>query len=445
MKVALSIAGSDSGAGAGIQADLKTFTSLGVYGCTAITAVTAQNTQEVSSVFEVTPECITEQIRSVILDMPPDAIKIGMVYNKPNIETIRRVLKGSKVPIVLDPILSAGTGGKLLLPEAFESFKADLIPLSTIITPNRIEAQKITGIQIISRSDIARAARKIKNLGAKNVIIKGNHFEKKQVADILLTSEGRLIEISNSKLSSEEMHGSGCNFSAAITAFLARNFSIIDAFKLANKYVRDSLQNALKIGKGLLVSNPASSMYDYASRYVVLKGLQWAIEDIETSDNFGILLPETQSNIAFALPDARELDHIAAIKGRIIKIGNTARSASSMVEFGASKHVGSALLAYMTVNRLVRSAMNIKYDEKIRKITKAVFKVSNYDRSKEPRHILKKEGMSIFWGIKYALAKNPEAEIIYHEGAVGKEPMCIIFASNPAEVVNKIRTILKRY
>ncbi|MRN39928.1 MAG: bifunctional hydroxymethylpyrimidine kinase/phosphomethylpyrimidine kinase [Nitrosopumilales archaeon] len=445
MKVALSIAGSDSGAGAGIQADLKTFTSLGVYGCTAITAVTAQNTQEVSSVFEVTPECITEQVRSVILDMPPDAIKIGMVYNKPNIETIRRVLKGSKVPVVLDPILSAGTGGKLLLPEAFESFKADLIPLSTIITPNRIEAQKITGIQIISRSDIARAARKIKNLGAKNVIIKGNHFEKKQVADILLTSEGRLIEVSNSKLSSEEMHGTGCNFSAAITAFLARNFSIIDAFKLANKYVRDSLQNALKIGKGLLVSNPASSMYDYASRYVVLKGLQWAIEDIETSDNFGILLPETQSNIAFALPDARELDHIAAIKGRIIKIGDTARSASSMVEFGASKHVGSALLAYMTVNRLVRSAMNIKYDEKIRKITKAFFKVSNYDRSKEPRHILKKEGMSIFWGIKYALAKNPEAEIIYHEGAIGKEPMCIIFASNPAEVVNKIRIILKRY
>ena len=445
MKVALSIAGSDSGAGAGIQADLKTFTSLGVYGCTAITAVTAQNTQEVSSVFEVTPECITEQIRSVILDMPPDAIKIGMVYNKPNIQTIRRVLKGSKVPIVLDPILSAGTGGKLLLPEAFESFKADLIPLSTIITPNRIEAQKITGIQIISRSDIARAARKIKNLGAKNVIIKGNRFEKKQVADILLTSEGRLIEVSNSKLSSEEMHGTGCNFSAAITAFLARNFSIIDAFKLANKYVRDSLQNALKIGKGLLVSNPASSMYDYASRYVVLKGLQRAIEDIETSDNFGILLPETQSNIAFALPDARELDHIAAIKGRIIKIGDTARSASSMVEFGASKHVGSALLAYMTVNRLVRSAMNIKYDEKIRKITKAVFKVSNYDRSKEPRHILKKEGMSIFWGIKYALAKNPEAEIIYHEGAIGKEPMCIIFASNPAEVVNKIRIILKRY
>ena len=111
MKVALSIAGSDSGGGAGIQADLKTFTGLGVYGCTAITAVTAQNTQEVSTVFEVTTECIAKQIRSVILDMPPDAIKIGMVYNKPNIETIHWVLKRSKVPVILDPILSAGTGG----------------------------------------------------------------------------------------------------------------------------------------------------------------------------------------------------------------------------------------------------------------------------------------------------------------------------------------------
>jgi hydroxymethylpyrimidine kinase / phosphomethylpyrimidine kinase / thiamine-phosphate diphosphorylase len=445
LKVALSVAGSDSSAGAGIQADLRTFTSLGVYGCTAITAVTAQNTQEVSSVFEITPECIAKQIRAVILDIPPDAIKIGMVYNKPNIERIQRVLKGYNLPVVLDPILSAGTGGKLLLPEAFESFKASLIPLSTIITPNRIEAQEITDIKIISRSDIVSAAKKIKNLGAKNVIIKGVHFEKKQVADTLLTSEGRLFEISNSKIISEEMHGTGCNFSAAITAYLARGFSVIDAFKLANKYVWDALPNALKIGKGLLVSNPASSMYDYASRYVVLMGLRIAIEDIEKSDRFGVLLPETQSNIAFALPDARELDHIAAIKGRIIKIGDTARSASSILEFGASKHVGSALLAYMTVNRLVRSAMNIKYDEKIRKITKGVFKVSNYDRNKEPRHILKKEGMSISWGVKNALAKNPEAEIVYHEGAIGKEPMCMIFASNPAEVVNKIRIILKRY
>ena len=442
MKVALSVAGSDSSAGAGIQADLKTFTTLGVYGCTAITSITAQNTREVSGIFEIKPESIAKQIRSVIQDMPPDAIKIGVVYNKQNIRTISRELKMTDAPIVLDPILSASSGGHLLLPDAFESFMTELIPLSTITTPNRLEAQKIAGFKIVSRNDVFRAIRKIKDLGAKNVIIKGNPTEKKKVVDILMNSEGRLIEISNPRLSLDETHGTGCNFSAAITAYLAKGFTIIEACNLANKYVWDSLQGSLKIGKGLLVSNPAGSMYDYACKYIVMKELRIAIEEIQALEDFGKLIPETQSNIAFALPDARDLDHIAAIKGRFVKIGDRA-TASSIIEFGASKHVGSAILAYMTVNRLIRSAMNIKYDEKIRKIIGSIFKISDYDRMKEPKHIMKKEGMSIFWGIKCALAKYPEAEIIYHKGALGKEPMCIIFGSNPIEVVNRIRILLK--
>jgi hydroxymethylpyrimidine kinase / phosphomethylpyrimidine kinase / thiamine-phosphate diphosphorylase len=443
LKVALSIAGSDSGAGAGVQADLKTFTTLGVYGCTAITAVTAQNTREVTGIFEIEPESIAKQIRSVIQDMPPNAIKIGMIYNKQNIRTIIREVKMTDAPIVLDPILSASSGGQLLLHDAFESFMTELIPLSTIITPNRLEAQKIAGFKIVSRNDVFRATRKIKDLGAKNVIIKGNPTKKKKVADILMNSEGRLIEISNPRLSLEETHGTGCNFSAAITAYLAKGFSIIEACKLANKYVWDSFQHSLKIGKGFLVLNPAGSMYDHACRHIVMKELRIAIEKIQAFKNFGKLMPETQSNIAFALPDALELDHIAAIKGRFVKIGDSVTAASSIIEFGASKHVGSAILAHMTVNRLIRSAMNIKYDEKIRKIIKSIFKVSNYDRMKEPEHIMKKEGMSIFWGIKWALAKYPEAEIIYHKGSLGKEPMCIIFGSDPIEVVNKIRILLK--
>jgi len=442
LKVALTIAGSDSSAGAGIQADLKTFTTLGVYGCTAITAITAQNTREISGIFETKPESIAKQIRSVFQDMPPDAIKIGMVYNKQNIRTISRELRMTDAPIVLDPILSASSGGHLLLADAFESFMTELIPLSTIITPNRLEAQKITEFKIVSRKDVFRAIRKIKDLGAKNVIIKGNPAEKKRVVDILMNSEGRLIEISNPRLSLDETHGTGCNFSAAITAYLAKGFTIIEACNLANKYVWDSLQGSLKIGKGLLVSNPAGSMYDYACKYIVMNELRIAIEEIQAFENFGKLIPETQSNIAFALPDARDLDHIAAIKGRFVKIGDRA-TASSIIEFGASKHVGSAILAYMTVNRLIRSAMNIKYDEKIRKIIRSIFKISDYDRMKEPKHVMKKEGMSIFWGIKCALAKYPEAEIIYHKGALGKEPMCIIFGSNPIEVVNKIRILLK--
>ncbi|HEY9490354.1 MAG TPA: bifunctional hydroxymethylpyrimidine kinase/phosphomethylpyrimidine kinase, partial [Nitrososphaeraceae archaeon] len=241
-KIALSVAGSDSGAGAGIQSDLKTFSALGVYGCTAVTAITAQNTQEVSSIFKISPEIIKKQIQSIMTDIPPDSIKIGMVYSKQVIRIIYQLLEGYKTPIVVDPILAAGSGAKLLLDNAFESFISELIPISTLITPNLMEAEKLTGIKIKSKSNAVEAAKIIKKFGAKNVIIKGGHFSEKSVTDILLTSDGRSIEISNSRINVKETHGSGCNFSSAATAFLARGFSLNAAGKLANQYVHNALK-----------------------------------------------------------------------------------------------------------------------------------------------------------------------------------------------------------
>nr|MDQ3977863.1 hydroxymethylpyrimidine/phosphomethylpyrimidine kinase [Thermoproteota archaeon] len=141
--VALSIAGSDSGAGAGIQADLKTFSALGVYGCTAITAITAQNTREVTSIFGLPNDIIRKQIRSIMSDIPPDAIKIGMVHRKEIIQSIYDSLMHTKIPIVLDPIFAAGSGSKLLLDNAFESFVSELVPIATLITPNLMEAEKL--------------------------------------------------------------------------------------------------------------------------------------------------------------------------------------------------------------------------------------------------------------------------------------------------------------
>src|SRR5919199_1278545 len=184
-RIALSIAGSDSGAGAGIQADVKTFSALGVYGCTAITVITAQNTQEITEIIDLPDHLITNQIQSIMSDIRPHAIKIGMVYAKEIIHSIHALLMGIKIPIVLDPIFSAGTGSKLILDDAFESFVSELIPISTVITPNLMEAQKLSGIQIESEGDMIEAARKIKKLGVENVIIKGGHLRKRQVTDIL--------------------------------------------------------------------------------------------------------------------------------------------------------------------------------------------------------------------------------------------------------------------
>src|ERR671939_1149295 len=186
-RVALSIAGSDSGAGAGIQADLKTFAALGVYGCTAITAITAQNTRGVSAICEIRPEIIAEQIRSILTDIPINAIKIGMVYNKQIIQIVGKMISNSKCPVILDPIILAGSGARLLLNNAIESFIDELVPLSTLITPNIMEAGILTNININSEVDAIEAAHAIRKLGARNVIIKGGHFGmKKSVTDFFL-------------------------------------------------------------------------------------------------------------------------------------------------------------------------------------------------------------------------------------------------------------------
>jgi hydroxymethylpyrimidine kinase/phosphomethylpyrimidine kinase len=445
LKIALSIAGSDSGAGAGIQADLKTFSALGVYGCTVITAITAQNTKQVAEIFEISPSMVEQQIRSVLVDLRPNAIKIGMVYSIPIIDAVSRSLKKtSKIPIVLDPILAAGTGTKLLRAEAYKSFVSQLIPSSTLITPNRIEAEKLVDIVIKTENDAIEAARKIKKLGAQNVIVKGGHFGSARVTDLLLDSKGNIIKFTNPRLEIKEIHGSGCNFSSAVTAYLAKGIALAEACKMANEYVHTAIRNAVKIGRGLPVANPLSVIYRDANRYHTLEELQQAAEQVSMLDGFYKLIPETQTNFAYALLNAVDVSDVAAVRGRIIKIENTAVPAS-YIKFGASSHVASAVIAYMSVNPDFRSAINIRFDDRIVDVCKSLFSVASYDRTKEPKKIKRKEGSTVAWGILAALSKNPLTDVIYHTGDIGKEPMISLFGRNPTEVVNKIKAILKNY
>lgn len=442
LKVALSIAGSDSGAAAGIQADLKTFSALGVHGCTAITAITAQNTRKVAGVFEVPADAVRAQIKAVMSDSPPDAIKVGMVYSSDTIEAVAGLLSKTKVPIVLDPILAAGTGYRLLQKGAMEPLVKRLIPLCTLVTPNRMEAEKLAGMKIRDDRDVISAARKIRALGAKNVIIKGGHSGKDTVTDILLEKSGRITRMSNPRIRIKETHGSGCNFSAAATAFLARRLTIAEACAGANEYVQNAIKSAVAVGKGLPVTNPLAPMYRDAQRYAAIMELQAAVDRLVTLPGFARLIPETATNFAYALPDAASAQDVAAVRGRIVRAGDMAVPVSR-VEFGASSHMADAVLACMKVKTATRSVINIRYDNRIIEACKRLFSVSSYDRSKEPAGIKRKEGSSVFWGTTLALAKNPAADVIYHKGAVGKEPMITIFGKNPADVLARVEKILK--
>ena len=440
---ALSIAGSDSSGGAGIQADMKTMSALGIYSCTVITVITAQSTSNVDHILPLGAQVIKKQIKSVLSDIPISAIKIGMVYNNEIITAVSDVLDSCKIPIILDPIVSAGTGAQLLQKEFLKDFKNKLIPICDVITPNIHEAETLSGIKIKNEEDIRKTALKIQELGAKNVIVKGGHFRNanETIIDIMLDEHRKFTIFKNPRMKIVETHGSGCNFSAAVTSFMAMKYPVVNACLLANKYVHKSIIKTVKIGKGIPVNNPISSMYEESCRYQVIEELGKAVETLVNMKNFAYLIPETQSNLVYAIPNAKGIEDVAGVSGRIVKAGNKSVPTSG-IKFGASKHVASSILEYMKTNQMVRSALNIRNDKSILYKCNRLFKTSQYERNLEPKTIKEKEGKSISWGVRMALSKNPDADVVYHLGDVGKEPMIIIFGQSPQEVIDKVKKIL---
>ena len=443
----MTIAGSDSSAGAGIQADLKTFSALGVYGTTVITTLTAQNTKTISDILVVPPKFFKNQIVTTLEDIKPDVIKIGVVYSKSIINTIKTILKNFKNPIVVDPVIYSGTGIKLLDEDSFEQYKREIIPLAHVITPNLKEAEFLSKIKIDNRQDMTKAAIEIFKLGASNIIIKGGHNNTNDTKVIDLLFEDKMTrpqEIVHERLEIDETHGTGCNFSAAIASFLAKGYSIGDSFRLSNTYVYEALRSSNRIGDGVLVSNPLDCMYENSEKFQVLIELQHCVTKLERMSNFYKLVPETKTNFVYSVERPKNFNNIAGVLGRLTNLGKEIRT-PNVVQFGASFHVSNALLAAVEFNPLIRSAINIRNNAEIVNICENNFKCSSYSRSKETKSIKKIEGSSILWGISEAFRQKTDAEIVYHDGDFGKEPMVIIYGQNPKEVLEKIRIVLKGY
>lgn len=246
----LIIAGSDSSGGAGIQADLKTVTSLGSYGMTAITAVTVQNTTGVKSVVSIDPKKIYEQIVFTSEDIKPDAIKIGMLHSTEVIKKVLKALEKIKVKkIILDPVMIAKGGARLIDEKAIKILKKELIKKVDLITPNIPEAEVLTEMKINTVEDMILAANKLVVLGAKNVLIKGGHLNKKKLFDIFLSKKDFKI-FESKKFITKNTHGTGCTLSSAITTFYSCGKSIKKSCELAIKYVNSAIKSNPKLGKG---------------------------------------------------------------------------------------------------------------------------------------------------------------------------------------------------
>ncbi|MCX7570159.1 bifunctional hydroxymethylpyrimidine kinase/phosphomethylpyrimidine kinase [Tumebacillus sp. DT12] len=246
---ALTIAGSDSGGGAGIQADLKTFTVLGVYGMSALTAITAQNTLGVHSIYNLPLQAIEEQIDAVASDIGVDAVKTGMLSQVPIIETVARKIKEHNIPnLVVDPVMVAKGGAKLLESDSQHALITHLLPLATVVTPNLPEAEVLTGLSIRTVEDMKEAAKKIHAFGPRYVVVKGGHLEG-DALDILFDGETFEIFVTD-RYETRHTHGTGCTFSAAITAELAKGRSIHAAVETAKDFITCAIRDTLGLGQG---------------------------------------------------------------------------------------------------------------------------------------------------------------------------------------------------
>lgn len=259
MKTALTIAGSDSCGGAGIQADIKTMTMNGVYAMSAITALTAQNTLGVSAIMEVTPEFLGEQITAVMEDIPPDSVKIGMVSSAELIEVIAERLTYYKVKnIVVDTVMVATSGARLISENAVAALKEKLLPMATVVTPNIPEAQVLSGMDISGKSDMEKAAGIIGDTYGCAVLLKGGHSISN--ADDLLYANGKMIWIEGRRIDNPNTHGTGCTLSSAIAANLAKGYSLENSVERAKGYITKVLELQLNLGKG---SGPLNHFVEY--------------------------------------------------------------------------------------------------------------------------------------------------------------------------------------
>ena len=244
------IAGSDSSGGAGIQADIKTATCLGIYSMTALTAVTVQNTKGVKSVIPVSPNEIYNQIIYTAKDIKPDAIKIGMLHSTKVIDKVIRSLDEMKIKkIILDPVMIAKGGSKLITDQAVQLMKKKLLNKVSLITPNIPEAEILTGVKIINKNDMIRAAKEFLKLGVPNVLIKGGHLKSKKVHDIFVDDK-EVKEFSNRRFNTKNTHGTGCTLSTAITSFFSCGKTLKKSCELGIKYVNSAISTNPKIGMG---------------------------------------------------------------------------------------------------------------------------------------------------------------------------------------------------
>ena len=441
--IVMTIAGSDSGGGAGIAADLKTFAALGVHGTCAITSVTAQNTTGVLDTFDLLPEAVASQIDAICADMDVKWAKTGMLASSEIIKEVAQEIKKYDLSLVVDPVMAAEAGGDLLKKEALSVLKEKLLPICKVTTPNASEAEALSGVPVKNTEEAKIAARKIADLGVPAVIITGGHID---ATDLLYEADTDTFTRIPGTFVKGGTHGSGCTYSAAMTAFLACGNSLEAAAVESKKFVVQAILKSRPAGRGVNPVNPLGSTLEAKERYFVLKNLNEAVSILVKNPEFSKLIPEVGSNIGMAIPMANCLEDIAAVEGRIVTYGERAFPVGC-VGFGKGRHVGSVILSVLHYNPGMRAALLLKYSDRNLSLCKeAGLSISSFDRTQEPEEINTEGSETIntresddittaSWGIAEAIKKYGGVPgVIYDKGSLGKEPVIRLLGKNATEV-----------
>ena len=441
---ALTIAGFDPGGGAGLQADLKTFSAFGVSEKSVATSITIQNTAGVVGVHNISHEIVEQQIRVILADGKLGAVKIGMLGDESIVKAVVHLMRQYRIKnIIVDPVMHSSSGKSLLSIKGIEVLKKKLLPVTFLITPNLKETEVLSQVKIQKASDRIRAARILIKMGAQNVLIKGGHLKGKP-QDFFYDGKHSLL-LDADRIAGGNIHGTGCTLASAITAGLAKGKSIVTSIKEAKEFIGLAIEGAIRSGKGALQTEPLANLYQKSDRYDMSERVFRAMEILQGS-RIGRLIPEVQSNIGFGLENARTLNDVIGFPARIVKYGNDILVPVSP-RFGGSRHVADIVLTVMRFDPSKRAVMNIKYNAELIKVCKNLkLRLGSFDRSMEPKKVRTLEGSSLEWGTAFAIRKcGFVPDIIFDKGGMQKEEMIRVIAEDIESLVEKILKIHQRY
>ncbi|MFC6716529.1 bifunctional hydroxymethylpyrimidine kinase/phosphomethylpyrimidine kinase [Natrialbaceae archaeon GCM10025810] len=437
--VALTIAGSDSGGGAGIQADLATMGAHGVFGTSVISAVTAQNTRGVSGSHVLPRDDVEAQLEAVTDDFEVGAAKTGMLATAELVRLVADRAPAFDFPLVVDPVMVATSGDRLLEPEAERAYE-DLIAEATVVTPNADEAEVLTGIAVEDDESAEEAGEALLDFGAEAALVKGGHVPGERVSDALVTADG-VTTFEHPRVDTDATHGSGCALAAAIAARLARGDDLGSAVEGATGFLERAVRYHYDVGEGPGAVNHDVDARNREARAATAEAVQ-SVVDRFVAEDISALVPEVGTNVAGATPFAERVDDVAAVDGRITRTLSGVHP-NRGVRFGASSHMARFLLAAREYDPDLRFAVNCRFDGDVESaLSDLEWPVAEYDREAEPDDVASEEGRTMGWGARQAFeGADPTPVAVIDRGAVGKEPLTKIVAANAETLAERVLTL----